>query len=524
MSNGLRLNLSVRLLTLLALLTVGFDAHAQLSQAGVLDQVLSKYQDASATWFTEIQSHATFLFWTLATISMVWTFGMLLMKQAGLGEFFGELIKFIVTLGFFKELLTEAPSLPLQILASFMSLGATIGGTGAVSPSGIVDVGFLVLDKVLSASSVWSPVDSAVGLLIGFCVLIVLALVAVNLLLAMVNGWILVYVGIFVLGFGGSKWTSEMAITYYKRVIGLGLELLTKLLIAGVAQGLLTTYSGNIGSGVPYSDLAVMLVMAVVLLEVITKAPGMVSSLVGGGLGGGHNLGSMAAAAGMAAAAAGAAYQGAKAAASAGVDAVRSAAGGGQAIAAAYQAASAQGDSGGGSMLKEGVGSDGGDDSNSGSSSGGSPLASAMGDSGSGGSSSGGGGSSSGGGSDSGSDAGSLSDAGSDTGSSIASSSGGDGGTGGGGASTGQSSSSGNVHTKAASILASAAKDVVGDKLKGKADAVKAAFLNFGKEGTLGGEIAANIRSGGGSSSSSDVVNSFSAEANAEVAEFANKG
>ncbi|MGS0066676.1 type IV secretion system protein, partial [Escherichia coli] len=33
--------------------------------------------------------------------------------------------------------------------------------------------------------------------------------------------WILLYAGVFFLGFGGSRWTSDMAINYYKTVLGL---------------------------------------------------------------------------------------------------------------------------------------------------------------------------------------------------------------------------------------------------------------------------------------------------------------
>jgi type IV secretion system protein VirB6/type IV secretion system protein TrbL len=90
----------------------------------------------------------------------------------------------------------------------------------SLSPSGIVDIGFAIFYKVMDQSSVWSPVDSMAGILMAVAILIVLALIGVNMLLLLASGWVLAYGGVFFLGFGGSRWTSDMAINYYKTVLG----------------------------------------------------------------------------------------------------------------------------------------------------------------------------------------------------------------------------------------------------------------------------------------------------------------
>jgi type IV secretion system protein VirB6/type IV secretion system protein TrbL len=72
----------------------------------------------------------------------------------------------------------------------------------------------------MDQSSVWSPVDSMAGILMAVAILIVLALIGVNMLLLLASGWVLAYGGVFFLGFGGSRWTSDMAINYYKTVLG----------------------------------------------------------------------------------------------------------------------------------------------------------------------------------------------------------------------------------------------------------------------------------------------------------------
>jgi type IV secretion system protein TrbL len=48
---------------------------------------------------------AMFLFWTLGTISLVFTFGFMALRKADIGEFFAEFIRFILFFGFFLWLL-----------------------------------------------------------------------------------------------------------------------------------------------------------------------------------------------------------------------------------------------------------------------------------------------------------------------------------------------------------------------------------------------------------------------------------
>ena len=78
----------------LFLLAYSFEAYANdLSTAGVFDTVLQKFQNAATggQWATIFIGHATWLFWTLALISMVWTFGMMALRKADIAEFFPSL-------------------------------------------------------------------------------------------------------------------------------------------------------------------------------------------------------------------------------------------------------------------------------------------------------------------------------------------------------------------------------------------------------------------------------------------------
>jgi type IV secretion system protein VirB6/type IV secretion system protein TrbL len=311
------------------------ETQAAMDSANLLDSVLDRYQAAASGWASVITAAASRLFWTLVVISMVWTFGMMALRKADIAEFFAEFMRFTVFTGLFWWLLTNGPNFALSIMNSLKQLGGQATGLGSgMSPSGVVDIGFAVFDRVVENSSLWDPVTSVAGLLMAAVILVILALVAVNMLLLLVSGWILAYGGVFFLGFGGSRWTSEMAINYYKMVLGIGAQLLTMVLIIGIGKTFLDDYYAQMSEQMPLKDIAVLMIVCVILLMLVNKLPGLVSNIVSGGGSGHTGIGQFGAGAAMGAAGM------AVAAASAGGAAVSagmaSMAGGAQALMAAY--------------------------------------------------------------------------------------------------------------------------------------------------------------------------------------------
>lgn len=292
---------------LLWLVVFSGGVHAATDPAGLMDTVLARYSATATTWSAVITARATWLFWTLALISMVWTFGMLALRKADLAEFFAEFFRFTVFTGFFWWLLTNGPRFAVDIMDGLRSVAGAASGTGPLlTPSGIVDIGFDIFSQVLSKSSVWAPMDSAVGIVLSLGILICLALVGVNMLLLLVSGWLLAYAGVFFLGFGGSRWTSDMAITYYKTVLNIAAQLFTMVLLVGIGKSFVDQFYASMDAGLNHNDMAVMLIVAIILLALVNKVPGLIGSLATGGsqtMGGGFGAGAAMSAAAMAGAA-----------------------------------------------------------------------------------------------------------------------------------------------------------------------------------------------------------------------------
>ncbi|MDQ7979148.1 P-type conjugative transfer protein TrbL [Paraburkholderia sp. SARCC-3016] len=342
--------------------------------SNVVDSVMGKYQAAASAWGSVMVSYASWLFWGLALISMVWTFGMLALKNGGITEALAEIVRFFAVLGFFWWILSNGPAIADSIVKSMWMIGAkAIGQSTDFTPGGIVQIGYDIFTKSLDQSSVWSPTDSVVGLLMALVVMIVLAIVGVNLLLVFVSAWIMIYGGVFFLGFGGARWTSDIAISYYKHVLAIGAELMVMLLLIGIGKTFINEYYASMRVGVDLKEMAIMLIAAFVLMYLTSKIPPKIAGVVGvGGAGsiGGAGVGSVMAAAAMtasAAATAGATVMGG----------ASSAAGGASALKAAFQSAQQNMSSGSGMFSGGGSGSGsvGGASSSSGGSGG---FASAM--------------------------------------------------------------------------------------------------------------------------------------------------
>lgn len=377
--------LSILVLIWLALFSA--QAAAAIDNVGVLDTVLERYSTAAATWSTIIVTRATWLFWTLAVISMVWTFGMMALRKADIGEFYAEFIRFTIFTGFFWWLLTNGSAFAESIMRSLRMIGAEAAGTpNTMAPSGIVDIGFDIFVKALNQTDMWKPIDSMIGMIMALIILVIFALIGVNMLLLLVSGWILAYAGVFFLGFGGSRWTSDMAITYFKTVLSIAGQLFAMILLIGIGKSFVDQYYAGMSNGLLIKELAVMLLVSVILLALVRTVPSVVGSLAGGNtmaLGQGFGAGALIGATAMA----GAAVATAGAAIAAGAT---GAAGGVQALMSAYSKASAaEGASGGAGSLMAAAGGRGGGGGNEAANdaAGGSPLAAAMGDGGGSGSS-----------------------------------------------------------------------------------------------------------------------------------------
>lgn len=291
-------------------------SHADTSVQGLLDLVLQQ----SHQWSAKLYDYAIRLFWLLASIQFIWTFMPLVMKQADFGEIVGELLRFVLVIGFFLAVMKYSVEWSTAIVDSFRDAAASASGLGrALEPGDMLAVALDFGRIMVEGISVFSP---AKGLLIAVCAILVLAcfaFIAAFMFVTLVEAYVIINASVLFLGFSGSQWTREFAIAPMRFTVAIGAKLFVLTLIVGLvvqsAKQWLALYTNDEAS------LMTMVGLALVCCYLTKTIPDLIGGMISGtSMGGGSAIGGMAVAgaAGAAAAAATIATAGAAAPAAAG--------------------------------------------------------------------------------------------------------------------------------------------------------------------------------------------------------------
>ena len=192
---------------------------------------------------------ANHLFWSLATLSLAWTAIEMALKRAEFGEIVGELTKFVLFTGFFYWLALHGEEFAHDIVNSFeyvATKGAKLplDNSSAGSLVGIMwGRGNTAFDAILSSMS-WDSnglfglfpekeqiFANAIMLIVGLAMFILYVLIAIRILIVKLSVLIQLFAGVFLLGFGGGKWTRETSIQYFKSIISTSSQYLVLMLI-----------------------------------------------------------------------------------------------------------------------------------------------------------------------------------------------------------------------------------------------------------------------------------------------------
>lgn len=277
-----------KILFLLAILSTIFiissgTSYAELSNQDILDNVLNQYRTAAKSWASVIQNYAEYFFGGLAVMGFVWQLSQAYFHRPDFAGIIGETIRYIAFCGIFLWFLRNGPELAKDIIDAMQTIGAEAAGVSKeFYPSNIVDIGFKIYDtaqKNLELSG-----ESIANFAISLIILIVFTLIGVNMLLQLCSAWVLAYAGVIFLGFGGSYWTKDMAINYFKTVLGVGVSLMTMTLLIGIGNSITTDAVAQMNnSGVQQlTEMAALLVTAITLFLLVDKLPSLVAGIING--------------------------------------------------------------------------------------------------------------------------------------------------------------------------------------------------------------------------------------------------
>ncbi|MGP8437795.1 P-type conjugative transfer protein TrbL [Paraburkholderia fungorum] len=227
------------------LLTAMLSAHAQSSDSSfsLLNGVQATFKPLQNQWGSKIKGYAERLFWALAAVDFGWTCITYIIDKNDIGDMLGSLVRKMMTISFFFILLKMSDTWIPMIINSFTQIGQDAGGSGAsATPDQIVTTGWstaLAMYQALSNKGMTEKIAMALPItaLSMLCFLSFL-FVAVQLLVTLIETYIAIGAGIIMLGFGGSRWTTDMASKYMQYAVATGVKLMVIYLIVGAGQTL----------------------------------------------------------------------------------------------------------------------------------------------------------------------------------------------------------------------------------------------------------------------------------------------
>lgn len=349
------LRLSIFALLIVVLASTSMSALAQSSGFSVLDPVVAKYQSFQFVWYAKIRVVAERLFWLLVGVDFAWSGVIYVLDKNTIEEIAISTVKKILTIGFFYSLLKFSDTWIPAIINSFAKIGTDAGNVVNTTPDGIAKTGYELALACFGAMKKLGMLDAiAVVFPVTFIAIVTLLaflFVAAQLLVTLVESYLAIGAGVILLGFGGSRWTTDFATKYLQYAVGTGIKLMILYLIVGVGQTI--TADLAIDSAQLLQSCLQALGVAVVYGYLAIQIPAMASAMMSGSPS--MTAGSLASTAltlGAAAAGAGAAAVGAaKAGAGGAGGAVAGAAGLGQALSAGLSSAADHGLSGMGAAM-----------------------------------------------------------------------------------------------------------------------------------------------------------------------------
>lgn len=282
----------IRLMAFLVLSTLSGDALAaddlDKTLVGSFHRLFQQYARDE-----RVLDAATQLFWSLAAISLVWTMGMQVMRQ-DIGEMLMELTRFVIVTSLFYWLLVNASDLRGSkgfvgdIVDSFFELfsGSPNASSFISRGNDIGGIGIQVYLDMLQGTESAETGEMIVANLLGIGTMVVLSLVTAQFLLLLIAAWMMGYAGIILLGFGGARWTSPIAINFYKHVLAIGLCMFAlgiighqgAQLLGELASAAMQTRSGVVS----YPRMGLILPVSILLLVLALRVPQMLYAMVTG--------------------------------------------------------------------------------------------------------------------------------------------------------------------------------------------------------------------------------------------------
>lgn len=235
----------IKYLLLFTIILLYIPAYADTS-AGFMDDVLNKITAQSTGFWDTFSTAAISLYMALVTIELALDTGQELLKGSSGMKFVGFIIVRMCMMMIWVAIIKD-PSFVTATINQALALASQAGHVPAnITPSEIAGKGPLIFDVFVYAIrnqkfNLTDPSMILYGLIIlfvGFAILILFLLMGVSFFLTKVESTFVISVGVIMLGFLGSTWTSQNGKAYITYVLAVCIKLIVALLLISIIQNM----------------------------------------------------------------------------------------------------------------------------------------------------------------------------------------------------------------------------------------------------------------------------------------------
>jgi type IV secretion system protein TrbL len=295
---------AVSLLFFLALLPAAALADSQpvcvpgAGQGGILTGLAHQFSTTTQPWMTTALHYAQGLFFALVAIEIAWSAITYVLQKDSLPDFVASLLLKILGVGFFFIVLQPqyGPVWIGDIISSFSQAGSAISGQVQLTPSdpsSIFNCGTDIANAMLESTSenqgmtlgnllpmieiVLTSMICALGVVLAF------AIIAGQLLITLVESYIVIGAGVFMLGFTGSRWTLVFGEKYVGYAVSIGIKLFMLELIVGLGFDLGQQWGSLFANGIAPPETYIEVVGAALVFGFLAwQIPSLAASLMNG--------------------------------------------------------------------------------------------------------------------------------------------------------------------------------------------------------------------------------------------------
>jgi type IV secretion system protein TrbL len=299
-----RMTRAVSLLFFIALLPIAALADSEpvcvpgAGQGGILTGLAHQFSTTTQPWMTTALHYAQGLFFALVAIEIAWSAITYVLQKDSLPDFVASLLLKILGVGFFFIVLQPqyGPVWIGDIISSFSQAGSAISGQVQLTPSdpsSVFNCGTDIANAMLESTSenqgmtlgnllpmieiVLTSMICALGVVLAF------AIIAGQLLITLVESYIVIGAGVFMLGFTGSRWTLVFGEKYVGYAVSIGIKLFMLELIVGLGFDLGQQWGSLFANGIAPPETYIEVVGAALVFGFLAwQIPSLAASLMNG--------------------------------------------------------------------------------------------------------------------------------------------------------------------------------------------------------------------------------------------------